>query len=190
MVSVNYRGGGIALPFSWPHGRYKFPNLSHSSLDVDSLETFNNTGYARKSQIVLLALLSNFSQSSFDILVGCVLVVCVLLDCVPVECVPVDCAPVGCVPGSKMIHYSLSTRRSSILSFHSSKFLPLNFSISILEEIVIPLSTLKSPLQNLPLNLGLSQTQDKCDLSRPIQTLSNKGVPLKPKMSCDTTCKF
>jgi hypothetical protein len=134
--------------------------------------------------------MSNFSQSSFDIPIGGVLVVYVLIGCVPVACVLLDGVPVGYVPGSTTIHCYLSTRRSSILSFHSSKFLPLNFSISILEELAIPLSTLKSRLQKLPLNPGLSQTQDKLDLLRPSQTLSNKGVPLKKKTSSDTKCKF
>jgi hypothetical protein len=140
--------------------------------------------------MVLLSLLSSLSQSSFDIPVTGVLVVCGLVGGVPVACLLVDGVPVGCVPRSTAFHCSLSTRRSSILSFHRSKFLPLNFSISILDELSIPFTLLKYPLQNLPLNLGLSQTQDKLDLSRPSQTLSNKGVPLKPKPCSDTTCKF
>ena len=134
--------------------------------------------------------MSNLSQYSFDIPIGGLLVVCVLVGCVPVARVLIDYVLVGCVPRSTIIHCSLSTRRSSIFNFHNSKFLPLNFSISILEELVIPLSALKSPLQKLPLNPVLSQTQDKLDPSRLSQTLNNKGVPLKPKMSYDTTCKF
>jgi hypothetical protein len=153
--------------------------------------SFNKTESARQSRIVLLALLSNFSQSSFDIQVSGVLVVFILVGCVLVVCVLVDDVPVGYVPGSTTIHCYLSARRSSILSFHSSKFLLLNFSISILYELAIPLYILQSPLQYLPLNRSLSQTQDKLDLSRPSQTLNNnKGIPLKLKMSSDTTCKF
>jgi hypothetical protein len=62
----------------------------------------------------------------------------------------------------------------------------LNFSISILEELAIPLYALKSPLQKIPLNVGLSQTQDKIDLSRLIQTLNNKDIPLFITLNCTT----
>ena len=55
------RNNLFSRDFDW----YKFPNLSHSSLAVDSPETFNRTESTRQSRIVLLALLSNFSQSSF-----------------------------------------------------------------------------------------------------------------------------
>jgi hypothetical protein len=94
--------------FDW----YKLPILSHSFLVEYSPETFNSTKSTRQSQIVLVSLLSSFSHSSIDMLVDW-------------------------VPGQTIVHFSQSTRRSSILSFQSSKSWPLNFSISILELLSI-----------------------------------------------------
>jgi hypothetical protein len=81
-------------------------------LGESSPETFSSTKSARQSRIILLSLLSSFSHSSIDI-------------------------PVSMVPGQTVVHCSQSTRRYSILSFQSSKFWPLNFSISILELLAI-----------------------------------------------------
>ena len=93
---------------------YKIPNLFHKSLVIDSPDTFSNIESERHNQILLFAFRSNFFQSSIEVHVGAVLV-------------------------STMIHWSLSTNRSSILSFHSSKKFPLNFSISIFELLTISL---------------------------------------------------
>ena len=94
--------------FDW----YNFPNLSHTFLDESSPQTFNSIGFARKIRILLLALLSSFFHSFFDI-------------------------SVGMVPGQNVSHCSRSTRRYSILSFQSSKLRPLNFSISFLQLLAI-----------------------------------------------------
>ena len=94
--------------FDW----YKIPKLFHIFLDESSPKTFKSTKFARQIWILLLTLLSSFSHSFVDMLVGW-------------------------VPGHTVFHYFRSTRISSILSFQSSKFWPFNFSISILELLVI-----------------------------------------------------
>jgi hypothetical protein len=94
--------------FDW----YKLPNLSHSFLAESSPHTFNSNISTRQSRIVLISLLSSFSHSSIDM-------------------------PIEWVLGQIDVHFSQSTRRYSILSFQSSKFWPLNFSISILELLAI-----------------------------------------------------
>lgn len=90
--------------FNW----YKLSSLSHSFFTVSSHDTFNSTKYERQSRILLQAFLSSFCQSFFDV-------------------------PFGVVLGSTKIHFSLSTKRYSILSFYNSKLCLLNFSISILD---------------------------------------------------------
>ena len=123
--SFFHRNNFFTRDFHW----YKFPSFSHSFFGESSLETFNNTKSERKRWIVFLAFLCNFFQSFDDIGIGFVL-------------------------GFMASHCSLFTRRSPILSFHSSKFYPLNFSISTLELLSI-LSTKVSPCK-MPLKLVLS----------------------------------
>lgn len=91
--------------FDW----YKFPDLSHIFFAVSSPKTFNNTYWStRQCCIMLLVFLSIFFQSSCDI-------------------------PARAIPSLIATHCSQSTRKSSILSFHNSKFFWFNFSISICE---------------------------------------------------------
>ena len=94
--------------FDW----YKLPSFPQIFTTLYSPDTFNNTESNNHNRIVLLTPLYNLSQSSYDI-------------------------PMGFVPRSTSIHWSCSTRRASILSFHSSKFWPLNFLISILKLLTI-----------------------------------------------------
>ena len=80
----------------------------HNFTRLCSPYIFNNIEFDKHSLILLISLLSNFSQYSCDVLVG-----------------------FG--PGSRTIYFSRSIRRSSILGFHSSKFWLSNLLISILK---------------------------------------------------------
>lgn len=138
--------------FDW----YKLPNLFHNFLVVSSPDTFNNSKSTRQSKIVLRYFLSRFSWSSFDV-------------------------PVDMVLSLTSIHYSWSTKISSILSFHNSKLCPSNFSISILDMFDIMI------LDNILCRYQLLQI-DKSHLQVQVQPFSNKGVPLQLNYGSDTTC--
>jgi hypothetical protein len=109
LVRFNFfrRNNLFTRDFNW----YKFPNLSLIFFVVSLLETFSNTESTRQSRNILLFFLLSLSQYSFNM-------------------------PIEIILGSKATHYYRSTR-SSILSFHNSKFWPLKFPISILELISI-----------------------------------------------------
>jgi hypothetical protein len=85
----------------------------------------NYTECERHNRIVLFAFRSKFVQSSIEILVGA-------------------------VPRSTVTHWSLSTKISSILSFHRSKLFPLNF-LSLFLNFLPFLFTTKNDIANLPL---------------------------------------
>jgi hypothetical protein len=75
----------------------------------------------------------------------------------------------------------VSTNRYSILSFHSSKIYPLNFSISIFELLAISL--------HLKNQYHISPTVTRL-ITVPSQTLDHKGIPLKPIISLIPNANF
>ena len=106
--SFFYRNNLFTRDFDW----YKLHSFSQSFTALSSLDTFNTMESDKHNRIALLSLLYNLSQSSCEVAMSSIL-------------------------GSTTIHCSRSTIRSSILSFHSSKFWSLNFSIWILKLLAI-----------------------------------------------------
>jgi len=78
---------------------------------------------------------------------------------------------VGVVRGSIVTHWSLSTNRSSIVSFHSWKLFPLNFPISIFELLTIYFHHKNRYHKDLIVTMFITNSK---------QTLSHKGISLKP----------